>query len=64
MAERERMAGLAEQIELARKSIEEWPEWLRSSAHFSGTNHPDDSSSAAAKDHSVDDTNHLEPHTA
>jgi hypothetical protein len=39
MTERERIAGLAEQIDLAKKHVSEWPEWLRSSAHFAGTNH-------------------------
>ena len=39
MTEKERIAGLAEQIDLAQKHMSEWPEWLRSSAHFAGTNH-------------------------
>jgi hypothetical protein len=42
MTERERIAGLAEQIELAQKYLDQWPDWLRSSAHFSGTNHSGD----------------------
>lgn len=42
MTHRERIAGLAEQIELAQKYLEEWPDWLRSNAHFSGTNHSGD----------------------
>lgn len=37
MTERDRLAGLAEQIELARKSIDSWPNWLRQSTHFAGT---------------------------
>jgi len=39
MTEKERIAGLAEQIELAKKQMSEWPEWLRSTAHFAGSNH-------------------------
>jgi len=39
MTEKERIAGLAEQIDLAKKHISEWPDWLRSSAHFAGSNH-------------------------
>lgn len=42
MTERERIVGLAEQIELAQKYLDQWPDWLRSSAHFSGTNHGGD----------------------
>jgi len=42
MTERERIGGLAEQIELAQKYLDQWPDWLRSSAHFSGTNHSGD----------------------
>jgi hypothetical protein len=42
MTDRERIAGLAEQIELAQKYLDQWPDWLRSSAHFSGTNHGGD----------------------
>jgi hypothetical protein len=39
MTEKERIAGLAEQIDLAKKHVSEWPDWLRSSAHFAGSNH-------------------------
>jgi len=42
MSERERIAGLAEQMELAQKYLDQWPDWLRSIAHFSGTNHSSD----------------------
>ena len=42
MTEQQRITGLAEQIEFARKYREEWPEWLRSAAYFSGSNHPGD----------------------
>jgi hypothetical protein len=42
MTERQRIAGLAEQIELARNYKEQWPDWLRSTAHFSGSNHAGD----------------------
>ena len=38
----QRIAGLAEQIEFARAYRQQWPEWLRSMAHFSGSNHPED----------------------
>ena len=39
MTEKERIAGLAEQIDLAKKHVSEWPEWLHSIAHFAGTDH-------------------------
>jgi hypothetical protein len=39
MTEKDRIAGLAEQIDLAKRHVSEWPEWLRSSAHFAGTDH-------------------------
>lgn len=42
MTERQRIAGLAEQIEFARNYRQGWPDWLRSTAHFSGSNHPGD----------------------
>ena len=42
MTEQQRITGLAEQIEFARKYREEWPEWLRSAAYFSGSNRPGD----------------------
>jgi hypothetical protein len=42
VTEQQRITGLAEQIELARKYREEWPDWLRSAAYFSGSNHPGD----------------------
>jgi hypothetical protein len=42
MTERQRIEGLAEQIEFARSYRQQWPDWLRSTAHFSGSNHPDD----------------------
>jgi hypothetical protein len=42
MTERQRIAGLAEQIEFARSYRQQWPDWLRSTAHFSGSNHPGD----------------------
>jgi hypothetical protein len=56
MTERKRIAGLAEQIELARKHLDEWPEWLRSNAHFSGSNHMQDTP------HTADDTTCADPH--
>jgi hypothetical protein len=43
MADKERIAGLAEQIELARKYLEELPPWMRVSSYFSGTNHLEES---------------------
>jgi hypothetical protein len=46
MTEKERIAGLAEQIDLAKKHVSEWPDWLRSSAHFAGSNHPSEEVSA------------------
>ncbi len=42
MTDHERITGLAEQIELAQKYIDEWPDWPRSIAHFSGTNRSGD----------------------
>lgn len=42
MTEQKRITGLAEQIELARRYQEQLPEWLRSNAHFSGSNHASD----------------------
>jgi hypothetical protein len=40
MTENERLFFLAEEIERAKKRVSEWPEWLRASAHFVGSNHP------------------------
>jgi hypothetical protein len=59
MTERERIAGLAEQIELAQKYLDQWPDWLRSSAHFSGTNHSGDVAVGAGEQTSHDQT-HVE----
>jgi len=42
MTESHRIRGLAEQIKLAQKYLDQWPEWLRSNAHFSGPNHSGD----------------------
>lgn len=64
MTERQRTAGLAEQIELARKSIEQWPDWLRSSAHFSGTNHLEYGASASDDQPAHDASGHCEPGAA
>ena len=40
MTEKDRIYALAKQIELAKKHVSEWPEWLRRTAHFMGSNHP------------------------
>ena len=53
MTEKERDANLAEQIDLAKKYIEELPRWLRSTSYFSGTNH---SSEAREPDQRPEDT--------
>jgi hypothetical protein len=59
MTQRERIAGLAEQIELAQKYLDQWPDWLRSSAHFSGANHSGDVAVGAGEQTS-DDQTHVE----
>jgi hypothetical protein len=59
MTERERIAGLAEQIELAQKYLDQWPDWLRSSAHFSGTNHSGDVA-VGSDEQTAEDQIHLE----
>lgn len=46
MTEQKRIMGLAEQIKFAQQYQEQWPDWLRSTAHFSGSNHAGDSDSA------------------
>ena len=46
MTEQKRILGLAEQIKFARLYQEQWPSWLRSTAHFSGSNHAGDVDSA------------------
>ena len=40
MNEKDRIYALAEEIERAKKEVSEWPEWLRATAHFVGSNHP------------------------
>jgi hypothetical protein len=40
MTDKDRIFFLAEEIELAKKRVSEWPEWLRANAHFVGSNHP------------------------
>lgn len=54
MTEQKRIMGLAEQIKFAQDYQEQWPDWLRSTAHFSGSNHASDLDSpeeeAAAQD--------------
>lgn len=40
MTEQDQIAGLAEQIELARKSVEEWPQWLRPYAYPADASRP------------------------
>lgn len=42
MTERKRVTGLAEQIELARHYQEQCSDWVRSTAHFAGSNHAGD----------------------
>ena len=37
MTDQDRIAALAEQIDIARKSIEKWPEWARPYAYPGGT---------------------------
>ncbi|MGH8171460.1 MAG: hypothetical protein ACRETJ_13080 [Steroidobacteraceae bacterium] len=46
MTEQKRIMGLAEQIKFAQHYQEQWPDWLRSTAHFSGSNHASDLGSA------------------
>lgn len=46
MTEQKRIMGLAEQIKFAQRYQEQWPNWLRSTAHFSGSNHAGDLDSA------------------
>lgn len=52
MSEQKKTTGLAEQIKFAQHYQEQWPNWLRSTAHFSGSNHAGDleSDGAAAQD--------------
>ena len=42
MTEQKRIAGLADQIKFAKQYQQQWPSWLRSTAHFSGSNHAGD----------------------
>ena len=42
MCEQKRTTGLAEQIKFAQHYQEQWPNWLRSTAHFAGSNHAGD----------------------
>ena len=39
MTKLERITALSEQIELARRRLDELPEWQRVNAHFAGSNH-------------------------
>ena len=63
MTEQQRITGLAEQIEFARRYREEWPNWLRSAAYFSGSNHPDDLNSDA-QEQEVPNTSDQDPTAA
>jgi hypothetical protein len=42
MTEKDRIYFLGEEIERAKKRVSEWPEWLRRTAHFVGSNHPEE----------------------
>ena len=42
MTKLERITALSEQIELARRRLDELPEWQRLNAHFAGSNHGDE----------------------
>ncbi len=50
MSKLERNPNLSEQMELARKRLEDLPEWQRANAHFAGSNHGEDSTSSDAEE--------------
>lgn len=50
MTESDRIAGLAEQMELARKYLDEWPQWLRIDTHLAAANHTADAAVACPQD--------------
>jgi hypothetical protein len=33
----EKIDDLARQIQIAKKNVEDWPEWMKNAAYFSGT---------------------------